>query len=459
MSAATAIQDCQPQLNDLYALVFGEDQQESPQSSPPPSGPQDDEAFVLDCMDAEWGGKFTRLYYGDTTGFISPSEADLAFCTLVAIRNGGDCAQVNRVFRLSQLFDQKWERDEYRDETLDKALAKAAEEALKRHPEPRSYTALEIAAIEFPDTDPVLLCAERGTLFDLVGKSKGGKSTLMLHGCRAVLMGEPFLDLSTKRVSILYLTEQTRRSFQKTLFTVGLDKEDDFHTFFRTDFRGMTWEQTCALARKEVIREGIGLLVVDTLSDWAGIENENDNAEALRILAPLREIAESGDVAVCTLRHTGYRRGGKDVVDSGRGASAYSGGPDVCCDLGPAGGKHPNRRQLRFAGRPDDLPAPTVIELVDGCYVSCYVSLGNSPNAQYEAARAFVLEQLPSDKAAALTEVEMENDVGVSRATLKRVLNDLEKENKVMLEKGVGSARTNQYGYWLASADNEHKDL
>ena len=335
---------------------------------------------------------------------------------------------------------------------LEVIAAEAVEEIRRRGLDstrgPRSYTAREVADMAFTDPDPVVLYAERGCTFDLVGKAKKGKTTFMLLACRAALRDEPFLDLLTKRVPILYLTEQTRRSFQDKQRAMGLDQEADLHVVFRSDFKGKSWDEVCGFIRSEVAKWAIGLVVVDTLSDWARIQDENDNAEALRVTAPLREIAES-DVAVITVRHTGKGdHGSLDVVDMGRGASAFAGAADVACVLeGAPGGGHENRRQLRFSSRKDGVPATMIVELKDGRYDS----LGNAPNVEYRVARDFVLEHLPSGEDAAIGEKEILDACRgqFSRSTLKRVLNILMGEGFVTGKLGAGSASAKAFGYWL----------
>lgn len=66
--------------------------------------------------------KFNRLYSGDTSGYDSQSEADLALCSLIAYYTQ-DKEQIDHIFKTSGLYrHDKWEREDYRDRTIDKAL-------------------------------------------------------------------------------------------------------------------------------------------------------------------------------------------------------------------------------------------------------------------------------------------------------------------------------------------------
>jgi putative DNA primase/helicase len=86
-------------------------------------GDLDDDALVSKAMDAENGDKFRRLWNGDTSGYPSHSEADLALCSTLAFWTGGDRARMDRLFRRSGLCRPKWtEREDYRRRTIDTAL-------------------------------------------------------------------------------------------------------------------------------------------------------------------------------------------------------------------------------------------------------------------------------------------------------------------------------------------------
>ena len=319
----------------------------------------------------------------------------------------------------------------------------------QERPRPRSYTAAEIAAMEFADPDPILFYFERGKTSDIVAKPKDGKTTFILLGIQALRRGETFLDLPTKAVPVLYLTEQTKRSFRDKLRTVGIIEGDDFHVFFVTDYHGWDWPDICQVVREECQRLSIGLLVIDTLSKWAKINDEDDAGEALRVCGPVQLIAED-NVAVVTLRHAGKGVTQiKEVVDAGRGSSAFPGEFDLCTVLSrPRGGGHPNRRQLRTVAREDNVPPTLMIELKDGTYVA----EGSTANVEYRAARAAWLEHLPAAKAAALPVRELWNltdKKAFSERTAKRAIDELCREGTAAGEKGAGRAkRRDQEAYW-----------
>jgi hypothetical protein len=74
------------------------------------------------ARNADNSEKFRRLWNGETSGYPSPSEADLALCGMLAFWTGGDRQRIADLFRQSGLCREKWERDDYRERTIGKAL-------------------------------------------------------------------------------------------------------------------------------------------------------------------------------------------------------------------------------------------------------------------------------------------------------------------------------------------------
>jgi primase-polymerase (primpol)-like protein len=68
------------------------------------------------------GEKFRRLWSGDTGGYRSHSEADLALCGYLAFLCGPDLTRIDELFRGSGLYRPKWERPDYRDSTISLAV-------------------------------------------------------------------------------------------------------------------------------------------------------------------------------------------------------------------------------------------------------------------------------------------------------------------------------------------------
>ena len=92
-----------------------------PSVAPPGSFLSDDSVIEI-ASTAINGDKFRKLWSGDTTGYISHSEAEMALCSILAFYCGGDTEQMDRLIRCSGMYREKWERKDYREDTLRKAV-------------------------------------------------------------------------------------------------------------------------------------------------------------------------------------------------------------------------------------------------------------------------------------------------------------------------------------------------
>ena len=87
--------------------------------------PEDREAFdiVASLVKQKNSDKFCRLYQdGDIAGYGSASEAECALCAMIAFRAGNDPEMIDRIFRSSALYREKWEREDYRTATIAKGI-------------------------------------------------------------------------------------------------------------------------------------------------------------------------------------------------------------------------------------------------------------------------------------------------------------------------------------------------
>lgn len=74
-------------------------------------------------------GRFDSLFAGDwsSAGYGSQSEADLALCLILAFWTSCDSDQIDRIFRSSGLYRDKWDRDDYRNTTIQNAIDQCEE--------------------------------------------------------------------------------------------------------------------------------------------------------------------------------------------------------------------------------------------------------------------------------------------------------------------------------------------
>jgi len=92
-----------------------------------------DEEVLEKATNAANGEKFERLWNGNTVGYDSQSEADMALCYLLAFWTGGDRTRIDHLFRESGLLREKWDEVHYADgstygeKTIERAVANTSE--------------------------------------------------------------------------------------------------------------------------------------------------------------------------------------------------------------------------------------------------------------------------------------------------------------------------------------------
>lgn len=91
----------------------------------------DAQQVITKAQSARNGSKFAALYAGDITGYNSQSEADIAFCNLLAFWTGRNAALMDEIYRSSGLMRDKWNRRQsgstYGAITIQQAIADCKE--------------------------------------------------------------------------------------------------------------------------------------------------------------------------------------------------------------------------------------------------------------------------------------------------------------------------------------------
>lgn len=94
--------------------------------------------IVEKARSSQNGAKFEALYRGDITGYSSQSEADMAFCNLLAFWCGGDIETMDSIYRTSGLMREKWDRKQSGSTYGMLTLKKAADSCSAAY-SPQSY--------------------------------------------------------------------------------------------------------------------------------------------------------------------------------------------------------------------------------------------------------------------------------------------------------------------------------
>jgi hypothetical protein len=238
-----------------------------------------------------------------------------------------------------------------------------------------------------------------GVVTELDGKLKAsGKTTFVSHMVKAALAGAPFLGSPTRPTGVLWLTEERHTSFLETLKRAGLADATNLHLLLWHDVKARRWPAVVAEAVRYAQQMHVGILIVDTISQFAGLrgDSENNSGDALAAAEPLQLAAAQG-LAVVAVRHE--RKGGGDVGESGRGSSAFSGAVDIVVSLRRAEGHtKPTVRVLHTLSRFTETPETLVIDLTE----TGYVALGSQGTVAILEAERAILELLPETPEGAL---------------------------------------------------------
>ncbi|MCX7112246.1 MAG: hypothetical protein NTX45_19390 [Proteobacteria bacterium] len=103
-------------LEFLHARYFAPVPNDAPKPKAKQKEPSlaDDAALIEKAGKAKNGAKFQALMAGDCSSYPSQSEADVALCMLLAFWTQ-DPAQIDRIFRSSGLFRDKWDKKHHAD--------------------------------------------------------------------------------------------------------------------------------------------------------------------------------------------------------------------------------------------------------------------------------------------------------------------------------------------------------
>jgi hypothetical protein len=116
------------ELNAFYQKHFSQPEPEQPKEAAQKSDGSEltDEQVIALAAQAHNSPKFLSLMDGSIEGYPSQSEADLALCQLIAFYTPGP-EQIDRIFRRSKLYREKWEREDYRADTIRMAVERTTE--------------------------------------------------------------------------------------------------------------------------------------------------------------------------------------------------------------------------------------------------------------------------------------------------------------------------------------------
>ena len=106
----STIQYRQAEIDQIHSKIWKDRKREKPPARPAPTEELDDLTIIAKASNAKNSAKFNRLWVGDREGYRSPSEADMALCSILSFWAGGNLVKIDRLFRKSGLMSEKWDR-------------------------------------------------------------------------------------------------------------------------------------------------------------------------------------------------------------------------------------------------------------------------------------------------------------------------------------------------------------
>jgi hypothetical protein len=228
----------------------------------------------------------------------------------------------------------------------------------------------------------------RGAVTVPYGVGKSGKSSLAAYVAACVVSGRPCLGRPVVPGAVLWLDlEQHVRLTRRKMLEAGATG----HSHAVHIYNGPA--PTLADVEAALVETGAVLLVVDSLSRFLRLEDENSAAEVTAALGRLVEVAHRRDVAVLAIHHD--RKSGGDHGRGMRGSSAFLAAVDVAVQLKREtdGDVDDGRRRLVCVSRYDEANGTLVVRRVPDAESCQHPSVDDADSIRY----TYAVEGSPAD--------------------------------------------------------------
>jgi len=291
-----------------------------------PVAMSDDKLLDL-ARKSKHGDVFSALFDdGDTGGYDSGSEADLALCTRLAFWTGGDPERIDKLFRRSKLVREKWGRDDYRLRTIETAIAGCStffgqpqaggEETTERTAEgeaPDPSDNIRITPISAVTAEPVRWLWEGwwplGAVSLMVGEPGCNKSTLCYDRAARLSQGTLSGSLFNQPSNILIASAEDAPTFtlRPRLEAAGANLDrTSFLRLARGESEGdIQLPDELPQLRTSIERAKARLVIIDPLvSHLTSRVDSHRDQDIRKVLDPLSRIAIELRCSIVCIVHT-----------------------------------------------------------------------------------------------------------------------------------------------------------
>lgn len=267
------------------------------------------------------------------------------------------------------------------------------------------------------------------TLFS--GHAKAGKTTFIIKVLLTMHEGGDVLGMPVHQGKVLIWTENSRMVWRAKVHDAKPEQLDHIFILPRTDerFLGKTFDENVRIVFDLAVQLGCSLIVLDTLTGLAAIEEENEASQVSAALIPVSKTAQRHQIACVMVHHLG--RSGNE-----RGSTVFLSEPDILVRLD---GEYAEERTLRVKNNMLINPPEDLVFKMDpeGNYVIGVAGVNNDDALA-------ILDVMPLTQAEALSLQDIAAAMGLGwdkpiRDSLALQLTQLEKAGKIRrISQGAG---------------------
>jgi hypothetical protein len=333
--------------------------------------------------EAKNGDKFTALYNGDMSGYPSQSEADQAFCNMLAFWCGQDCSLIDSIFRQSGLYRDKWDEKRgpkpYGQITMERAVSSCIQTYKQKRTdhvcvepteEKKTLNTISASELQNKDLPPVRFIVDdflpQGVTI-LASPPKYGKSWFVLDLCLSVAKGKPFLNHNTNQCGCLYLAlEDSYNRLKNRMNKVLQDAPAPDMFDFSINAEGIENGLINTLDDYISKKPETALIVIDTLQKIRSSAKANEGAYQAdyRDVGALKTFADKHGICVMLVHHLRKAADDGDPFNRISGTNGISGAADTSMVLAKKTRADSNTT-LSITGRDEDY-SDTVLRFSKG---------------------------------------------------------------------------------------------
>jgi RecA-family ATPase len=220
---------------------------------------------------------------------------------------------------------------------------------------------------------------------------KAGKTTLLAELFRCMQEETALAGQKTHKCQVLYLSEE--RETQWVLRREEKNLTLPIHILCNPLKRKLKYDEWVVWVEKAAnfcVEKDLSLAVIDTMTTFSSVTDENDSSQVNAALLPLNYFREK-NIAVLLVHH--FRKSGGNEGTASRGSGALMSYVDVIMEFSrqePEDSNN-NQRKLISLSRFDETPTEIILDYVDNQYSSQVITSSKEAKKQNKSKKVFGL--------------------------------------------------------------------